>query len=348
MIVRNKTLVVRADASEQIGMGHIMRCLALSQAWQESGGKVTFACAEVLPAVEERLHKERCELVALGADVSSAQDVKRSAEIAQERGAEWVIVDGYRFAVDYYKCLRERSVRLLTMDDGGHARDCCADVILNPSALANEAMYVSKARHTKLLLGSRYFLLRPEFTRARRHTCQTKMATRILVTMGGSDPENVTLKVVRGLSGIANEQTEVRVVVGAGYRYLKPLKAAADGMTGKFLVVENPGDMALQMAWADMAVAGAGGTCWELAYIGVPAVLMVISQDQLANAEAAAKHGVAVNLGWHSDVSLDAIQHAVRTLAVDQECRRAMSRAGQELIDGLGAKRVVDFLQGAA
>jgi spore coat polysaccharide biosynthesis predicted glycosyltransferase SpsG len=75
---------------------------------------------------------------------------------------------------------------------------------------------------------------------------------------------------------------------------------------------------------------------------------MVISGDQFPNAETAAKHGVSANLGWHGDVSLEGIQHAVRTLAVDQECRRAMSRAGQELIDGLGAKRVVDFLQGAA
>lgn len=342
-----KSLMIRADATEQIGAGHIMRCLALSKAWQDSGGSVTFACAAMMPALEQRLQQEGCEVVALGTDVSSEQDMERSAALAKERTADWVVVDGYKFGLPYHKGLRQRKVRLLTMDDNGSLDEYCADVILNPSAWATEAIYTQREPHTRLLLGSEFVLLRPEFTgRARKTDCSTS-ARKLLVTMGGSDPENVTLRVVNALLGVADEGTEIRVVAGLGYRHLDELRTFAASMPQRVRVEFNPVNMAPLMAWADMAISAAGGTCWELAFMGTPSVLIAISQDQLENAQAAAERGIACNLGWHAEFPIKAIADAVETLLRDGERRLAMSRAGQELVDGLGPKRVVSFLQSA-
>jgi len=342
-----KSLIIRADASERIGAGHIMRCLALSKAWQDSGGRVTFASTAMMPALEQRLQNEGCEVVRLGTDVSSEQDMERSAALAEERVADWVVVDGYGFGPPYHKALRQRNVRLLTMDDNGSLGEYCADVILNPGAWATEAIYAQREPHTRLLLGSQFVLLRPEFTcMEQKRDCSTS-ARKLLVTMGASDPENVTLKVLSAVVEVVDEGTEIRVVAGSGYRHLDELRTFAASVRQRVGVESNPVNMAPLMAWADMAISAAGGTCWELAFMGTPSVLISISQDQLENGKAAAERGIACNLGWHADLSTQKIADAVQMLLHDGERRFAMCRAGQELVDGLGPKRVVNFLQSA-
>jgi UDP-2,4-diacetamido-2,4,6-trideoxy-beta-L-altropyranose hydrolase len=338
-------LLVRADASPQIGTGHVMRCMALSKAWQDSGGDVTFACADVLPALERRLRQQGCEIVAINTSRGSEEDVEMTADVARDLAAEWVVLDGYQFDSAYYRGLKRRNLHCLEMDDDGRLEEYCADAVLNSCASASEAMYARREPHTELLLGSRFVLLRPEFMRIARKSDCADIARRLLVTMGGSDPENVTLKVVNALSGIAREGAEVRVVAGSGYKHLEELRAIVATMPGQVAVEEDPEDMAPILAWADLAVSAAGGTCWELAYVGVPAVLIALSPDQCGIAQTAEERGMACSLGWHADISTGRIEDAVQRLSRDSESRCAMSKAGQALVDGRGPERVVGFLQ---
>src|SRR4029079_14179248 len=87
------TLVVRADAGERIGTGHVMRCLAISQAWREVGGKTVFVTGPLPAALASRLHAE-------GADVRhlpGGDDAEETIAPAGELGAKWIILDGYAF-----------------------------------------------------------------------------------------------------------------------------------------------------------------------------------------------------------------------------------------------------------
>lgn len=338
-------VLVRADGSAEIGAGHIMRCLALGNAWQEAAADVTFACAEILPALQQRLQQHKFAVAAIGGKPGSEEDAQYTANLAKDLRSAWVIVDGYQFRPDYYRHLKKQGLRCVAIDDDGRLDQYCAEVVLNPNAAANEGMYGKRQRHTQLLLGSRFALLRPEFRDAARKRECSEVARRVLVTMGGSDPENVTLKVVQALIELAAEGVEVRVVAGSGYRHLDQLRACTGKMRGRVWVEENPAEMAPLMAWADIAVSAAGGTCWELACMGVPAVVIAISKDQCGSAEAVAEHGTGCNLGWHSDVSPTDIKDAVQRLLQDRERRQAMSTAGQNLVDGQGPRRVVEFLQ---
>ena len=400
MMNRATSLLVRADASANIGAGHVMRCLALGKAWQVSGGRVTFCCAEVLPALQQRLRQEDIEVITIDAQAGTGSDMEQTAELAKRLHAMWLVVDGYRFDPDYYRQLRLRGLHTLAIDDDGRFDDYCADVVLNQNASASEAMYKNRQPYTKLLLGSAFVLLRPEFigapavndleeqiprglksarndknkecpsggpegapfqnsgaSRFFQHPCGVsqpalrsrvpQIARNLLITMGGSDPENVTLKVVQALAETPDEAVETRVVVGSGYSHIAELRSLLSGMN-HISLVENPPDMVPLMAWADLAISAAGGTCWELAYMGVPAVVIAISRDQLGIAEAVADRGVAHNLGWHTDVSEGGIRQAVRMLLRNPKRRAAMSWAGRELVDGHGPKRVVEFLRSTA
>jgi spore coat polysaccharide biosynthesis predicted glycosyltransferase SpsG len=95
------------------------------------------------------------------------------------------------------------------------------------------------------------------------------------------------------------------------------------------------------MTWADIAISAAGGTCWELAYLGVPTILIVLTSDQSPNASAISRKGAALNLGWHANLSPRQVGDEVKSLANSVERRRELSERGQKLVDGHGPARVV-------
>ena len=94
------TVIIRADASVAMGTGHVMRCLALAQAWQDEGGECIFAMAEASPSLEERVRSEKIEIVTITASPGSPQDAAQFAELAGKHHACWVVVDGYQFDVE--------------------------------------------------------------------------------------------------------------------------------------------------------------------------------------------------------------------------------------------------------
>ncbi len=157
------TLLIRADASIPAGTGHVMRCLALAQAWQDAGGDVGFVMAESTSSIEGRLAGETCPVESISAVAGSQDDASRTIVLARERQAEWIVVDGYQFGADYQRALKDAGLRVLFLDDYGHARRYSADLVLNQNVCASTAIYGDREAQTRLLLGPRYSLLRREF-----------------------------------------------------------------------------------------------------------------------------------------------------------------------------------------
>jgi spore coat polysaccharide biosynthesis predicted glycosyltransferase SpsG len=98
------------------------------------------------------------------------------------------------------------------------------------------------------------------------------------------------------------------------------------------------------MEWADLAVSAGGSTCWELAFMGVPTVVLVLTEDQNGVGKGLAAEDIAVNLGWHEEVSEEQIAEALRKLIEERVRREMMSARGRQLIDGQGAERAVAAL----
>ena len=113
------TLLIRSDASIAIGTGHVMRCLALAQAWRDAGGNVTFAMAEATPSIEARLRIEGVNVVRLPVPPGSTEDSARTCDLARQENAAWVVVDGYQFGSAYQTALRAAGLKVLFVDDHG-------------------------------------------------------------------------------------------------------------------------------------------------------------------------------------------------------------------------------------
>src|SRR5947209_553477 len=94
-------LLIRADASVAIGTGHVMRCLALAQAWQDAGGRVVFVMAQHTIAIKNRLRREAIDVILLQVAPGSQEDSSQTAAIAADLAVDWVVVDGYQFDSTY-------------------------------------------------------------------------------------------------------------------------------------------------------------------------------------------------------------------------------------------------------
>lgn len=358
-------MLVRTDADHQRGSGHFLRCLALAQMWNECGGRSLFAVATDIGSLAHRLRAEQIPLHRIATEPGSRDDCQMTAKLARQLGAVWIIVDGYHFDDRFQRQLLASGPRLLVIDDDGNARHYVADLLLNQNHHADAALYAGSATG-ELLLGPQYVLLRREFRRrlanppaapaspassanVRSFLDQTGDGCehRILVTLGGSDPENVTLRVAEALGRCRLRRRKVHIVVGSNNPHYESLRSLLVD-DRRFQLHADVADMSSLMDRAEVAVSAAGSTVWELACRGVPSVLLVLADNQVSVARAAARQGIGVNLGWHHQVAAGHLADVVERLCRSPDERQAMGRRGQRLIDGQGASRVVRAMKGIA
>lgn len=335
------TILIRADADTRMGAGHVLRCLALAQEWQGERAQVVFALGRSSEALLTRLRCEGMSVARVHATPGSCTDATETIELARHYHAGGVVIDGYQFDGQYLRRL-QRAVRpSLLVTDLPWTEPCCADLVLNSSPQAHAGMYAVRAPHTQLLLGLDYVPLRREF-RARRERQREvpAVARRVLVTIGGGDADNLTLRVLTALARLPMTDLEVRVVLGTNNPHYDTVAKACAACSFKTSVEQSATDMAALMTWADVAISASGGTCWELAIMGVPAVVFAVAENQEPIAAALVARGVVENPG-PPDVCETVLPQVLAALLNDPLRRAEMSRRGREMIDGRGAERVV-------
>ena len=335
-------LFFRVDASTEIGTGHVMRCLALAQACIDAGGKAIFAMATQAPELEIRLKSEGIEIVYLSVHRGSTEDAKKTATLARQFDVSWVVVDGYNFGAEYQKVIKNFGLDFLFIDDYGHADYYYADIVLNQNIYAHEELYSNKESYTQLLLGTSYTLLRREFWQWQGWKRKIpSVANKILVTLGGADSDNVTLKVIQGLQLIEIENLEVIVVVGGSNPHYELLQTAIEQSSFVIHLKTNVTNMPELMAWADVAIAAGGSTSWELAFMGLPSLVLILADNQRETAQKLGEMEVAINLGWHENVSFKKISVEAIGLLELSEVRSKMTKLAKKLVDGQGSHKVL-------
>ncbi|HVR63026.1 MAG TPA: UDP-2,4-diacetamido-2,4,6-trideoxy-beta-L-altropyranose hydrolase [Polyangia bacterium] len=340
-------LLIRADAGPGMGAGHVMRCLALAQAWQDAGGEARFAMASGQDAFRSLLQAENLALLSIGAPIGGGADAQATAAAAREMNADWLLCDGYAFGAEFQRGVAGGAARTALIDDNGECAPHAVDLILNQNAHARAELYASRRAGCVLLLGSRFALLRRSFRgNLRIAKRRTPVASRLLITLGAGDPDNVTGKVVAALAPLAASHGNLQAVIVAGAvnPHAAALERAARDCPCAVEIRRSPPDMAALMEWADAAIAAAGSTTWELLYMGVPTLSVIIADNQRAIARRLADDQVVGNLGWHADLTPAAIARAVGALVTDEQRRAEMSSRGRALVDGRGAERVVQAM----
>jgi UDP-2,4-diacetamido-2,4,6-trideoxy-beta-L-altropyranose hydrolase len=325
-------VVFRADAGPEIGLGHARRCLTLAGALRELGVESVFVFAGEGNA-REWLQASDFEVL----PVELARDLAGTLEHCRARQVRVIVVDTPTREAGYLTGLTGAGLRVVVIDDLA-ADELPVDLVVNPSAGAGQLQYRGAPR-TRFLLGASYALLRPAFGQAGARSIPVR-ARRILVTVGGGDPDDLTSRLV-GWAAQALGAVRQDVVVGPFTTRSRALQVAVDAAGGRVVIHEDPKDVAALMLSADLALCGGGQTTYELAATGTPALAIRLADNQTLNLTSLAEAGTLAWVGDAGDAGLGTrVGSALRDLAGEAKRRARMSRQGQALVDGRGAGRV--------
>ena len=317
-----------------------MRCLALAQAWQDAGGTVSLAVAELPDALLPRVTAEGVSLSRVHATPGGPEDAGETIAQSHRLRADWVVIDGDRFGSDFLQTVRAAGFRVLLIDDFADRESFPADLIVNPNLDDDGEPYRKRGATARLLMGPSYVLLRREFRQGAEKREIRQTGDRILVTLGGSDPENLSPKIADAL--VHCSDLVVTVIAGAGYDKADELRKVN---ASNLRVVFNPPNIAQLMKDSDQAIIAAGGTLWELLSMGCAVLSYSRNIVQTRVVQALSHRGMVVDMGEirHFDPAKLAV--SVKELVDSRMARERMTNLGRTIVDGLGTTRVVEAAQ---
>ncbi|MGA6102021.1 UDP-2,4-diacetamido-2,4,6-trideoxy-beta-L-altropyranose hydrolase [Psychrobacter pocilloporae] len=362
-------VVFRCDASIQIGTGHVMRCLTLADELARQGAKCYFICREHEGNLIDFINKKGYKVYKLEAGslnnsnkdevestlfhsewlgTSQAEDSKQSIDIISDIKPEWLIIDHYALNDYWEQKLRSHCDSILVIDDLADRKHNC-EILLDQTFGRDKQDYQNLVPdHCKVLCGTTYALLRPEFSKWRQYSLKRRKSNaleHILVNLGGVDKDNLTSQILDILKQAPlSDSCKITVVMGSTSPWIDAVKKKAEQLPWPAEVKTGVYNMAELMANSDLAIGAAGSTSWERCCLGLPTLMLVLAENQLLIAknleDAGAVFLVKLNNGFITDLSVDFISKEDNLLQ--------MSEAASLICDGLGAQRLLKLLSNTA
>ena len=352
-------VVFRVDSSKDMGIGHLMRCLTLANALRQQGVNSWFICRKLLGDRTDLIALQGYQfhlLPQLGSDcdldswlaTNWQQDALECQHLLYDHPPLALVVDHYGLDSRWEQKLQQQlpGCPLLVIDDLAnrtHSGSALLDQTLDRCASAYHALL---PQTSQLWLGSSYTLLREEFSAppATRHAPEPGEPWRILVSLGGTDPDNHTLAILDSLApledlGIA---TEICVIMGKTAPHLASVSEWCQHHGQQLLIDCNK--MAEQLDWAHVAIGAGGTSASERCARGLPSLLLIMADNQRLVCKSLAAHGSAINLGPCSPFPTTRLREELIHLLHSKIHYEQMVASGYQIYDGAGAVRVATSL----
>lgn len=332
-------IAFRVDGGSRIGMGHIMRSLVLAKELSLQN-QVFFVC---------RIEKDVCEN---GNNFESGVSDKYLGGIKKIRAegfrvelirekyvledlktieADVLITDSYDVNQNYFDEIKKMFSKTVYIDDV-NPFSLNVDVLINQNINGCELQYKVKEL-TQCLVGTKYVMLRDEFQKTAPIDIKEKIKD-IMITVGGSDPNNFTEKIIKWVSDL---DYNFHIVIGPSFEKRKFQLNESENIK-----MYHNADMYEIMKKCDLAISSSGSTLYELAVCGVPTLGLIVAENQKGIAEKFDSLGVIRSLGLIEDINNEKIRIEISEMSYND--RKSMSKKGRSLIDGSGVKRIADVI----
>ena len=319
------------EGGRNIGFGHITRCLSLCQAFEER---------EIVPeffihsndSIGNLLKGRRCRIL---------DWLKKKEELFKLlEDSEIAIVDSYLADICFYERLADAVKTPVYMDDN-HRLDYPKGILLNGSIYAERMGYSNRGGRS-CLIGSRYVPLRKTFWETATRKMKEDVGA-VMVTFGGNDSRGMAPKVLRLLRE-NYPALKKNVVIGKAFKNIGRIEKEVDSNTTLFYYADAK-KMKDVMMVSDVAISAGGQTLYELARAGIPTLGVCMIKNQELNLEGFHESGFLKFVGWYNDDNIESkIVEAMEGFLRDSKARKKAYSKGRELVDGQGAKRVVESI----
>ncbi|TAN48245.1 MAG: UDP-2,4-diacetamido-2,4,6-trideoxy-beta-L-altropyranose hydrolase [Rhodospirillales bacterium] len=330
--------VIRADASPDIGGGHVIRSMALAEGLQREGWEVTFACRaptmETVPFLSKRHGIASLE--------TSAGEEPAELRNLFPKGVDLLVVDHYERDYAFETALSGWARQRLVIEDlPGRCHDC--EFLLDQNRVDAEILHRPFLSSTcRILGGPNFALLRSGFSRQRFERLGSRFKhghlSRVIVLAGLTDSAGLLPTLIERTASLFPD-VAIDAVLGSHAGTLDQVLRMASDLGQRLSIHIEPPDVSELMAAADMMIGAAGSSCWEACSLGLPMLLVETAENQRPVIEALTGAGAAIALGRANDrSSLRFVQGFEAAGDIDR--RRSMAEAAFGLCDGLGAARV--------
>jgi UDP-2,4-diacetamido-2,4,6-trideoxy-beta-L-altropyranose hydrolase len=264
-MIRKSRIIFRADGNRLIGLGHVVRSLALAHMLRQE-----FECEFAIQSPTKELKDQILEVC--DGIISLPPCLPSEERFVHELTAyisvkDIVVLDGYAFGTEYQQYVKSRNAALVCLDDI-HAFPFVADAVINQAGGVNETLY-DVTPYTQLCLGPAYALLRSPFLAASQ--CGRNIPEgdlRVLLNLGGADAQNFTFKLAKELyaAGIVKQ---IEIVVGAAFQHLRKLQTWLEYQPNVTLHRNlTAQQMCSLMKQCAVAVTASSGVAYEFAAVG--------------------------------------------------------------------------------
>lgn len=337
----------RTDGSLSIGIGHVMRCLALATELRRRGDDCVFLMRNLKGSAADIVADAGFPVVSLACGPDWRDDADQTLAAIGEEPVNWLLVDHYGLAAEWEEVVRSKARRVAVIDDLADRRHACDLIIDHNIGRQREDYAPLVPEGTECLVGSEYALLRAPFASLRQaHDAKgaTRMPRHMLVALGGGDSTEVTRAVLASMQDFSfPEGFRLTVVVGSPVDALDEVRRAAGRLSCATEVICNPPDFPELLAASDIAIGAGGVTALERCCLGIPSIIVVIAENQRRGAMELGSLGAASVI---SDVShIGSRLPGMLASLLDPAVAAAMSACAMTVADGLGIRRVVDIMR---
>ena len=324
-------LLFRADASSEIGSGHIRRCLTLAEAIQRLGTHKIQFMSDLSGATHLRDN-----LTNLGINVLNPLTDLIPTD------TDWLIIDHYKIDIEWETKHSQENRKILVIDDLANRKHLC-DVLLDQNYFKDiDSRYTNLVpKNCNQLLGPRYSLLRTEFSNAlKKYNRKFNSVNSLLINFGGTDPVGMTLK---ALLLVKDFDLQIDVVVGQGVSDLEEIKKNCTNKNIKLHIQTNK--MAEIILNSDLAIAANGTSTWERSCLGLPTISISIADNQVELSKCLHEINGCFYIGHYSDNDISfKIKEQLNSCMNDPQNLEGQSQVIRKLSDGQGADYVAKVI----
>lgn len=328
-------IFIRTDANEQIGMGHVMRCMSLAHTLVERGGAVVFITAD--HKADVLIHDAGYKTICLDSHWDNLEDeISYLTKLIEKQKPQFILIDSYYVNHEYFRILSSYT-KTAYIDDINRA-SWDVDILINYNIFADVYDYSDySGTKTKLLITPKYAMLRKEFKRSFKRK-MNKTVSDIFVSTGGADPYNITEKIIMYICPKRNDIC-FHFIVG-------PLNPKASHLKSlerdNIVIIINTSEISRLMFMCDIAISAAGSTLYELCCTGTPTITYSMSDNQIMAAKRFDEKEIMINAGDCRDDPefINNLNLAIERLITDTELRKNYTAKMQKLVDGNGTDRI--------